>query len=137
MYSFFRSLSIGAAIALVTGCTTVNSVELAQPMGRKQIVEDKRVVTDLGLNRRAKIVSVNESAGPGGLLKVQVEVLNITRSAQAFHYKFEWFDEHSNLIESPASTFVLKHVEGRESVFLGATAPNSSAKDFRLKLVGD
>jgi len=125
------------ALAALPGCTTVNTVERAQPIAQRQMVDDKRIVTDSSLNRRVQIVGVNQSNGAGGLLKVQVEVLNTTRSLQHFNYKFEWFDESGTVIGTPTSAFLPRQLEGKESMFLTATAPTAIAKDFRLKLLQD
>ena len=130
-------LGLLAGAAFVAGCssTTVNTVERAQPAAQREMVADKRVLTDAGLNRRVRILGVNQSTGPGGLLKVQVEVLNTTRSVQSFSYRWEWFDETGTLIETPTSTAVGRQIEGKESLFITGMAPKESAKDFRLKLI--
>ena len=136
--SFLTSVALSfVGMVCFTGCTTVNTVERAQPTAQKQMVDDKRVITDSGLNRRVQILAVNETPGAGGLLKVQVEVLNTTRSLQRFNYKFEWFDEGGNLVRTPSSAFLPRQIEGKESMFLSATAPTPTAKDFRLKLIED
>jgi uncharacterized protein YcfL len=132
---FCLCLLTGAA--LLPGCTTVNTVERAQPGAQRDLVADKRILTDASLNRRARIVGVNQSTGPGGLLKVQVEVLNTTRSLQTFSYRWEWFDETGTIIETPTSTAVSRQIEGKESLFITGVAPKESAKDFRLKLIED
>lgn len=119
----------------LVGCATVNTAERAQPVGRRQMVDDKRIITDAGLERRVRILGISESSGPGGLLKVQVEVHNSTRSLQRFNYKFEWFDGDGNLISTPTSAFLPREIEGKESLFLSATAPTPQAHDFRLKLL--
>ena len=124
-------------LAVLVGCTTVNTVERAQPIAQKQMVDDKRITTDAGLNRRVRIIGVNESAGAGGLLKVQVEVLNTTRSLQRFNYKFEWFDADGNLVTASTSAFLPREIEGKESLYLSATGPTPSTKAFRLKLIED
>ena len=133
--SLISILSFALGLACFTGCTTVNSVEHAQPVAQREMINDKRVLTDASLNRRVRVVGVNESTGPGGLLKVQVEVLNTTRSLQHFNYKFEWFDASGNLVSTPTSAFLPRQVEGKESLFLSATGPTPNVKDFRLKLI--
>ena len=122
-------------ILLLAACTTVNTVERAEPVNPRQMIDDKRVTTDVGLGRRVKVLGVNDSTGPGGLLKVQVEVENTTRSLQHFNYKFEWFDENGNVLNTATSAYVPRQIEGKETVFLTATAPTPAAKDFRLKLL--
>ena len=121
--------------ALLSGCATVNTVERAQPAAQRDMVPDKRILTDASLNRRVRILGVNQSMGLGGLLKVQVEILNTTRSLQSFSYRWEWFDETGTIIETPASTAVTRQIEGKESLFITGVAPKETAKDFRLKLI--
>lgn len=131
------SLCLLTGLACLTGCSTINTVERAQPIAQKQMVADKRVITDSSLNRKVQILGVNESTGAGGLLRIQVEVFNTTRSLQHFSYKFEWFDESANQINTPSSVFLSRQIEGKESMFLKATAPVETARDFRLKLKED
>lgn len=125
------------AIALaVAGChTTVNSVENAQKEGQRSMVADQRVVTDSGLNRKVSVVGFNTGMTPGGVLKVQVELVNRTKSLQRFSYRFEWFDANGMLVNSVPSTVFADQIEGGESKFLSAIAPTSFCKDYRLKLL--
>lgn len=123
-----------ASLSLLTGCaSTVNTVERGVPGGQRQIVSDKRIITDAGLNRGASIVGVNEV--PGEFLKVQVELLNTTSSLKSFNYRFEWFDANGVQVNTPTSTYLPRQIEGKESIFISALAPTPSAKDFRLKLI--
>jgi len=127
-------LAAGAGLGLLTGCaSTVNTVERAAPAGQRQMVSDKRIITDAGLNRAVRIVGVNEA--PGEFLKIQVELLNTTSSLKSFNYRFEWFDANGIQVNSPTSTAISRQIEGRESIFIGAVAPLPAAKDFRLKLI--
>lgn len=129
------SVGFAATITILSGCTTVNTVENAQREGQRNMVTDQRVITDASLNRKVAIVGVNTAMTPGGLLKVQVEVLNTTRSLQTFNYRWEWFDETGIIIDTPASTSVSRQIEGKESLFITGMAPKETAKDFRLKLI--
>jgi len=126
----------GVVLLGLSGCkTTVNTVENAQPVGQRQMVTDKRVITDMSLNRKVQIVGVNESTGVGGFLKVQIEVLNTTRSIQGFSYRFEWFDADGMEVRTPTSVYIPRQIGGKESIFIGATAPNTITKDFRVKFI--
>jgi uncharacterized protein YcfL len=127
-----------AGAAGLGGCAskTVNTVERAEPSGQAQMVSDKRILTDAGLNRRARIVSVNDGMTPGGLLKVQVQILNTTSSLQRINYRFEWFDQNGMQVTSPASAALSQtQIEGRESQFISSLAPTAACRDFRLKLM--
>ena|ERR1051325_11008734 len=123
------------AAGFITGCTTVNTVEPAQPVAQRQMLSDKHVVTDASLNRRVNILGVNTATGPEGFLKIQVELQNTTRSVQAFTYRVEWFDENGMIINLPTAAAIPRTLEGRETISITATAPTPKAKDFRLKLL--
>lgn len=127
---------LAAGLLAVSGCkTSVNSVENAQKAGQRQMISDSRVITDESLGKKVSIVGVNTAMTPGGLLKVQVELLNKTRSYQAFNYRFEWFDANGMLMNSLTPAVIGSSIEGKESKFISAVAPTPTCKDFRLKLL--
>jgi uncharacterized protein YcfL len=128
-------ISLVAGIIILSGCTTVNSVENAQKESRRQMVADQRVITDASLDRKVSIVGVNQAATPGGLLKVQVELLNRTRSLQRFMYHFEWFDANGMQVNNVISASIPEQIEGMEDKFISSIAPNSNCKDFRVKFI--
>lgn len=134
-----RLLALGALAAAclaAPGCkTSMNSVERAQPHGKRAMVSDKRVLTDSSLSRKVSIVAVNDAPTPGGLLQVQVEVLNLTRSRHRFGYRFEWFDANGMQVAPASAGLHTATVEGGESRFLQSVAPTPSCQDFRLKLI--
>lgn len=130
-------LALASGLAGLTGCTTtVNTVERAEPVGQRQMVNDKRILTDASLNRKARIVAVNEAMTPGGVLRVQVELLNLKRSLKRINYRFEWFDVNGMQVNTPATAALLPiSLEGKESVFISGVAPSPACRDFRLKLI--
>jgi uncharacterized protein YcfL len=122
------------AVVLAAGCaTSVNTVEHAQATAVRQMVADKRIITDASLNRAVRVVGVNET--PGEFLKVQVELQNTTSRMKTFNYLFEWFDDKGMQISTPTATYIQRQIEGRESIFISSVAPTPKAKDFRLKLI--
>ena len=126
----------GALTLAVTGCgTTVNSVENAQKEGQRNMVADQRVITDSGLGRHVSIVGVNTAMTPCGLLSVQVELENRSRSQHHFTYQFEWFDANGMQVASIISATTPAQIEGKEDKFVSSIAPNPACKDFRLKLI--
>jgi uncharacterized protein YcfL len=122
---------------LPTGCSTTNTntVENAQPVARRQMLSDKRVVNDTSLNRHVSIIGVNTATGQEGFLKIQVEVQNTTSSRQAFTYRIEWFDENGMIIGLPTAAAIPRSIEGKETLSITATAPTDRAKDFRIKFL--
>jgi uncharacterized protein YcfL len=132
---FLPIVLVGAALAL-TGChTTVNTVENADKAGQRDMATDQRVITDGGLNKKVNIIGVNTAMTPGGLLKVQVEVQNRTKSLQKFLYKFEWFDANGMQVNNVLSANIPEQIEGKESKMLFSIAPNPNCRDFRVKFI--
>ena len=122
---------------VAAGChtTPVNSVENAQKSGQRYMIPDQRVVNDLSLSHKVSVVGVNTAMTSGNVLKVQVELLNQTKKLQRFAYTFEWFDANGMQINNVTSATIADQIEGRESKFISAVAPNPACTDFRLKLI--
>ena len=127
----------GIGLLALAGCTTVNTVENADKQGQRQMVTDQRAITDASLGRKVSIVGVNQSMTPGGLLKVQVELLNRTHSLQRYSYHFEWFDASGMQLNTVASAVIPDQIEGKESKFISSLAPTPACKDFRVKFIED
>jgi len=120
----------------VTGCrTSVNTVENAQKEGQRQMVADQRVITDSSLRKKVDIIGINQAMTPGGLLKIQIELLNHKGSLQRFSYQFEWFDASGMQINNVASPAIPDQIEGGESKFISGVAPTPACKDFRVKFI--
>jgi uncharacterized protein YcfL len=128
-------LGFAAGLIVLSGCTTVNSVENADKEGQRNMIADTRAVTDASLNRKVNIVGVNTSMTPGGLLKVQVELQNRTRSLQRFLYHFEWFDASGMQVNNVLSASIPEQIEGQEDKFISGIAPTPNCKDFRVKFI--
>jgi uncharacterized protein YcfL len=126
----------GALLLAVSGCqTSVNSVENAQKTGQRQMVADQRAVTDTSLGKKVSIVGVNSAMTPGGLLKVQIELLNTTRSLQRFSYHFEWFDANGMQLTALTAAEVPDEIQGGEDKFISSLAPTPACRDFRVKFI--
>jgi uncharacterized protein YcfL len=128
----------GALLLVVSGCkTSVNSVENAQKTGQRQMLSDQRAVTDKSLANKVFIVGVNSTMTPGGFLKVQIELLNNTRSPQRFSYHFEWFDANGMQITTLAPVEVPDQIQGGEDKFISSMAPTAECRDFRVKFIAN
>ena len=128
----------GAALLAVTGChNSVNSIENAQKDGQRQMISDSRVITDSSLSKKVSFVGINQTMTPGGLLQVQIELLNRKRSLQSFSYQFEWFDASGMLLNNVASPTISDQIEGGENKFISSMAPTPDCKDFRVKFIAN
>ena len=133
-----RVLLCVAALALVgVGCasTTVNTLENADAQGERQAVRDNRVATDGSLNRKARVVGLTSATAPNGIMRLQVEVMNLSRGAQTFFYNLEWFDLNGMQVTTAGAGWTERQVMGREITTILVTAPSPACKDFRLKLI--
>ena len=126
----------GALLLAVSGCkSSMNSVENAQKTGQRQMIADQRVITDKSLASKVSLVGVNTAMTPGGFLKVQIELLNTTRSPQNFSYQFEWFDANGMQLTALAPVMVPDQIQGGEDKFISSVAPTTACRDFRVKLI--
>jgi uncharacterized protein YcfL len=126
----------GAVLLAVSGCkTSVNSIENAQKTGQRSMIADQRVITDQSLKKKVSLVGVNTATTPGGFLRVQVELLNTTRSLARFSYHFEWFDANGMQLTTTASVEVPDVIQGGEDKFISSVAPTTACKDFRVKFI--
>ena len=126
----------GIVLLALTGCkTSVNTIENAQKTGQPQMVSDSRVITDGSLARKVAFVGVNQTMTPGGLLKIQIELLNRKRSLQRFSYQFQWFDANGMQVNNVVSPTVPDQIESGESKFISSVAPTPACKDFRVKFL--
>lgn len=125
-----------ASVLLTGGCkTTMNTVENAQPTAKKEMVADKRVITDSSLASKVYVVGVNEAKTPGGLIQIQLEVVNQTSSRQRFTYHVQWFDAAGMQLSSTTAAILPCVIEGKETRYLSAVAPHPACKDFRVQFL--
>lgn len=120
---------------LPSGCTTVNTVERADPLATPSYIQDKRVITDQSLAKTVRVLSVNQTTVSGDLLKVQVTVENARTRVRTFNYRFEWYDRDGMLVQTPSSTWKSRRIEGKETLSISDVAPNPRVVDFVLKIM--
>ncbi len=123
-----------AALFLTSACSTVNTVERANPQSSPTLVNDKRVITDSTLNDYAYVASVNETKR-GNLLMIQARIVNSTSALRSINYKFTWIDKNGMEVPSATAAWRTLVLEGGESGMVSAVAPNANACDFTLKLL--
>ena len=128
---------LAVSMLLAGGCktTTVNTVENAQPTAKKEMVSDKRIITDSSLAKKVYVVGVNDAKTPGGLIQVQLEVVNQTSSRQRFTYHVQWFDANGMQLSSTTAAILPCVIEGKETRYLSAVAPHPACKDFRVQFM--
>ncbi|MDP0497958.1 MAG: YcfL family protein [Verrucomicrobiota bacterium JB024] len=122
------------ALALA-GCSTVNTVERAEPEMTPDYIATKKVVTDPSLADIVSVENVIQSTVSGNLLKIQVELKNKTNDYHRFLYRFQWFTKDGMQVTTAAPPWRTSQVEGRETVYVSGVSPSPNAADFRLELL--
>ena len=122
-------------LLLHTACSTVNTIEPAQPVAQRQMLSDKRIITDTGLYGSVRPVGINVATVSTGFLKIQVEVQNLSSGTQSFAYRIEWFDANGMIVHTPLTTWIDRQILGGETLSVTAIAPTETAKDFRIKFI--
>jgi len=129
-----RYLSLLFALALA-GCSTVNTVEPADPVMQPDYVAVKQQITDAGLDDIVSVQHVVRSTVSDDLLKIQVELKNKTDTYHRFNYRFIWFDKDGMVVTQGQSPWRTSQVEGQQTVYISAVSPSPNAQDFRLELL--
>ncbi len=127
-------LAAMAATAFISGCSSVNTVTRAENVGSPNIVNDRRITTDPGLEGNVSVIEVAEGQVSGNLAKIQVTLVNKTRRALTVNYLFEWRDLDGMQVSASSSTWKSLRLMGGEVRSISAVAPTPNAVDFMLKL---
>jgi uncharacterized protein YcfL len=96
---------------------------------------DRRILMDEEFGKYIEVVSVNTTTVGSDMLKVQVELLNKTKSIQRFNYQFEWFDAQGMQINNTLSVLRPDVIDGSQDKFISGVAPTPSCTDFRVRFM--
>ena len=123
-----------AAVLLVGCAASVNTIENADAGAGKQLLNDRRIVSDSGTLDMATPLEVRTGTTPDGtIMRVQLELMNRTQDIGRVWYLVEWYDEHGLKIEVPAAWKQL-NIQPAKIESVTAVAPNAAARDFRISL---
>ncbi|QDU33543.1 hypothetical protein KS4_15930 [Poriferisphaera corsica] len=127
---------IVAALLFFAGCTSsVNTVASDAGTPGYNSVPTRKILTDDGLKKKARVIDIRESRNASDLLTISVEIQNTTHSRKNFNYRVDWLDANGMSISSLLSSWKQKTLAGKETGFLTAVAPTPKASDFRLQLI--
>jgi len=124
-------LALGAIAA--GGCYSVNTVENAAKGAHREVVPDKRVVTDQTLAGKLTPGEVIQSTVSGNLKHIQVDVTNNYPYKKQFVYMVEWFDAQGIKLDLAGGGWKRLELNGHETSTIGATASSPNAVDFVVK----
>ena len=95
------------------------------------------MIVDTALDRTLQIIGVGTMTGPDGLLKIQVNVKNLTESPRWFSYRIEWFDKDGALMPEASGDNLPWMLLAGETSSIVATAPAVTAKDFGVAFIAE
>jgi uncharacterized protein YcfL len=131
---FFLTLLLAGFAFL--GCSTnpVHQTTKRNPGDPSALPELKRVYMSSSLSRNLQVVSINQAKANEDLLKIQVNLQNLTKQALNLNYKIEWMDEAGIVINDSSAVWIPLYVRGAENVAVQSVASTPKAKNFWLKL---
>ena len=86
------------------------------------------------LSKNLEVVSVNQATANGDLLKIQVNLKNVSAKELNLNYKVEWMDEAGIVINDSSAVWMPLYVRGAENVAVQSVSTTPRAKNFWLKL---
>ncbi len=86
------------------------------------------------LSKNLEVVSVNQATANGDLLKIQVNLKNLSAKEMNLNYKVEWMDEAGIVINDSSAVWMPLYVRGAENVAVQSVSTTPRAKNFWLKL---
>jgi|GEM_PF-261879 len=132
MRGIFCFSFLGLALAMA-GCATHDNFPQPPPNApapAASAANDKRITTNPSFDAVARVLSVSESPGLEGFLKVEFQIQNTTQSVQSVGYRINWTDRNGAPVDiaSPVPPMTLMPGETAPVV---ALAPSPVATDFR------
>lgn len=115
---------------LLSSCSKpVESVVRRDALGEPSVVDDRRIkIRESSLTRKVSVLSVVEGKS-SELVKIQVNLQNVSRSPVTIQYAFEWLD-NDGFNSRPEKTWLTKTLRSGEPVTVAAVADNPKAVDF-------
>tara|TARA_Y100000766_G_scaffold219808_1_gene191756 strand:+ start:333 stop:758 length:426 start_codon:yes stop_codon:yes gene_type:complete len=122
-------------LALLFGCTNpVHQTTKKNPGDTSPLPELKRVYMSSTLAKNLEVISVNQATANGDLLKIQVNLQNLSKKEMNLNYKVEWMDEAGIVINDSSAVWMPLFIRGAENVAVQSVSSSTRAKNFWLKL---
>jgi uncharacterized protein YcfL len=130
------AVAIAVSLGLV-GCSTTAGVEATgkttwDEQGARSL-EKNVVFNNSGLKGDIQIVDI-KSAMAGDVMRTQATLRSKDKDTLPFQYRFEWYDGSGLEINSGAGSWKPLILYGREAKTIQAVAPDSRAREFKLKI---
>jgi uncharacterized protein YcfL len=131
---FFLALLFIGFASFACSTNPVHQTTKKNPGDTSALPELKRVYMSSSLSRNLQVVSINQSKANEDLLRIQVNLANLTKKPLNLNYKIEWMDEAGIVINDSSAVWVPLYVRGAESVAVQSVSSSPKATNFWLKL---
>lgn len=121
-------LSLAAFGLLLQGCSAPMEAGVIQEENQYQ---EYIISHNLLLATRITVVDI-KTREVGDLMQAQIQITNDWNSTLDFKYKFMWFDDDGFEINVDGRPWTPIELIGNEVKSLQSTAPNPSAKQFKI-----
>ena len=118
-------------------CTQTNPVYQASKKSASDsslMPELKRVFMNGSLEKDIEVISINQDVANEDLLKIQVNLKNLTKKSLSLNYKIEWMNIDGLVINDSSAVWIPLYIRGGEIVAVQSIASAPNAKNFWLKL---
>ena len=133
-FRFLLVLLLVGFASLACSTNPVHQTTKKNPGDTSALPDLKRVYMSSSLSRNLQVVSINQAKANEDLLKIQVNLENLTKQALNLNYKIEWMDEDGIVINDSSAVWMPLYVRGAENVAVQSVASTPKAKNFWLKL---
>jgi len=128
------ALAAGVSTLLLgtAGCGTVNTASTRTEPSADSVVVNRRI-NDAFNAIFLKVKDVRRIVTRGGVLEAQVDVANDDFFTRNFSYRFEWYDERGNVIDS-GTAWRATSVPAGDRITISETATDVLATDFSVRV---
>ena len=122
---------------LTFGCAKtgkVGTVSKKDPQDQRPLPEMKKVEFGGGLEKALNVVRITQGKTDGDLLRMQVELKNISSKEVAITHRLEWLDQEGFLVRDTSLVWKALMIRPGESKMIESISSRPGVTAFRLKV---
>ncbi len=137
-HSFLKfSLLPFLCLLLFSSCArkeTVGTVSKKVPQDQSPEPEMKKVEFGGGLEKSLDVIRITQGKAEGDLLRIQVELKNISSKEVMLTHKLEWLDQEGFLVKDTSLVWKALMIRPGESKMIESISSRPGVTTFRLKV---
>jgi len=137
-YQFLKFSILSLLSVLLTfGCAEkgrVGTVSKKDPQDQNPEPEMKKVEFGGGLEKSLDVVRITQGRAEGNLLRIQVELKNISSNEVMLTHKLEWFNQEGFLVKDTSLVWKALMIRPGESKMIESISSRLGVTTFRLKV---